>query len=399
LGLTTAVMSDKNIRYLYDIAVARTTVLNVNSGNRVKTRAGWKLLIFASGMTGSIAYAYCNYTGRTPLLNETYCDALGSARLRRSSNEHNGSTSMDLKMERYIRDLQSNIVREVEALDGKKFLVDNWTRKEGGGGTSCILQDGNVFEKAGVNISVVHGTLPTAAVMQMKSRHKELDASKPQNFFAAGISIVMHPHNPMVPTVHMNYRYFELRDEETGGARLWWFGGGSDLTPSYFFEEDAIHFHKTLKSACDKHDKEFYPRFKKWCDKYFYLQHRQEARGIGGIFFDDLNERPAEKLFDFIKDCGNSFLPSYVPLVKKRMNVKFTENEKRWQQLRRGRYVEFNLIWDRGTKFGLQTPGARIESILMSLPLTARWEYMHSPVVGSKEQVILDVLKKPRDWA
>jgi coproporphyrinogen III oxidase len=305
---------------------------------------------------------------------------------------------MGSKMETYIKDLQFRIVRAIEDLDGKKFLVDSWIREGGGGGTSCVLQNGNVFEKAGVNISVVYGTLPTAAVMQMKSRHKELDESKPQNFFAAGISIVMHPHNPMCSTVHMNYRYFEVRDEATGKPKLWWFGGGSDLTPSYLFEEDATHFHKTLKLACDKHEKDFYPRFKKWCDKYFYLLHRQEARGIGGIFFDDLDDRPAEKLFEFIKDCGNSFLPSYLPLVKKRMNAKFTENEKRWQQLRRGRYVEFNLIWDRGTKFGLQTPGSRIESILMSLPLTARWEYMHSPAIGTKEQKLLDVLQHPRDW-
>jgi len=280
----------------------------------------------------------------------------------------------------------------------KKFKIDRWERDQGGEGISCILQDGNVFEKAGVNISIVYGKLPEAAVQQMKSRNKEIDPSKgPYPFFVAGISIVMHPHNPYAPTVHLNYRYFEIKNEDES-PKLWWFGGGSDLTPSYLFEEDAVHFHKTLKDACDKHDGAFYPEFKKWCDKYFYLPHRGEARGVGGIFFDDIDRKPAEDIFAFVKQCGDAFLPSYVPIIKRRMNMKFGKKEKHWQQLRRGRYVEFNLIWDRGTKFGLQTPGARIESIFMSLPLTARWEYMHVPEKNSREEKVMDVLKNPRDW-
>lgn len=198
--------------------------------------------------------------------------------------------------------------------------------------------------------------------------------------------------------VHLNYRYFEVVDQNTGEVSAWWFGGGSDLTPSYLVEEDAKHFHQTLKDACDKHDASYYPKYKKWCDDYFWISHRGEARGIGGIFFDDLESRDSESIFSFVQDCGKSFLPSYVPILKQRMNESFTEEQKLWQQLRRGRYVEFNLVHDRGTKFGLATPGARIESILISLPLTARWEYMHSPEKGTQEDKMLQVLKKPRDW-
>ncbi|RHZ72152.1 hypothetical protein Glove_245g2 [Diversispora epigaea] len=306
------------------------------------------------------------------------------------------TTPLRIRMERFIKNLQESIVKEIETIDGKKFLIDKWERTQGGGGISCILQNGNVFEKAGVNISVVHGDLPEPALQQMKSRQKDIDSSKgPFPFYALGISIVMHPHNPHAPTIHLNYRYFEV---DTGSSKLWWFGGGSDLTPSYLYEEDAIHFHKTLKDACDKHDPTYYPKFKKWCDDYFFLKHRDETRGVGGIFFDDLDDKSEEEIFAFVKQCGLSFLPSYIPLIKRRMNTKFTENEKSWQQLRRGRYVEFNLIWDRGTKFGLQTPGARIESIFMSLPLTARWEYKHNPIENSREDELLKILKHPRDW-
>ncbi|CAG8495084.1 4848_t:CDS:2 [Diversispora eburnea] len=306
------------------------------------------------------------------------------------------TTPLRIRMEQFIRNLQESIVREIETIDGKKFLIDRWERTQGGGGVSCILQNGNVFEKAGVNVSIVHGDLPEPALQQMKSRQKDIDPSKgPFPFFALGISIVMHPHNPHVPTIHLNYRYFEI---DSGSSKIWWFGGGSDLTPSYLYEEDAIHFHETLKDACDKHDLTYYPKFKKWCDDYFFLKHREESRGVGGIFFDDLDDKSEEEIFAFVKQCGLSFLPSYTPLIKRRMNAKFTENEKMWQQLRRGRYVEFNLIWDRGTKFGLQTPGARIESIFMSLPLTARWEYQHKPIENSREDELLKVLKHPRDW-
>lgn len=306
--------------------------------------------------------------------------------------------SMRLRMEEYIKNLQKQIVAEIEKMDDGKFNRDSWERKEGGDGISCVLQDSTVFEKAGVNVSVVYGKLPQAAIEQMRNdRGKDLAVDGPSPFFAAGISIVMHPRNPNAPTVHMNYRYFEVENED-GSPKMAWFGGGSDLTPSYLFDEDAIHFHKTLKAACDKHDKNYYPKFKKWCDDYFFIKHRHESRGVGGIFFDDLDDRSPEAIFSFIKEMGNAFLPSYIPIIKRRKDMPFTEEMKRWQELRRGRYVEFNLIWDRGTKFGLQTPGSRIESILMSLPLKARWEYMQEPVSGSREENLLKVLKAPREW-
>lgn len=326
-------------------------------------------------------------------------------------------------------------------IDGTKFHEDRWDRPEGGGGRSRVLQDGNVFEKAGVNVSIVHGVLTPAAVNMMKSRGKTLHGTNIP-FYACGISLVIHPKNPFAPTAHANYRYFEVQDTdpETGKPRSqWWYGGGSDLTPAYLFEEDAVAFHSTVKKACDKHDASYYPRFKRWCDEYFDNTHRGERRGVGGIFFDDFAEgvlpleavaaphkgtgsakavakaavssssaAPAaevakirandDKAFEFMRSVSESFVPSYAPLVIKRKDTPFTEEHKRWQQLRRGRYVEFNLVHDRGTKFGLYTPGSRIESILVSLPLTARWEYMHEPTPGSEEAKILDVLRHPRDW-
>ncbi|XP_002730678.1 oxygen-dependent coproporphyrinogen-III oxidase-like [Saccoglossus kowalevskii] len=303
---------------------------------------------------------------------------------------------MKKRMELYILQLQADICRRFENLEqSKKFQVERWERKEGGGGISCILQDGSVFEKAGVNISVVTGELPPEAVKQMKSRGKNIGEGK-LPFFAAGISSVIHPRNPMVPTVHFNYRYFEI--DEGNGKTTWWFGGGTDLTPYYLDKEDVVHFHKTLKEACDKHDKKHYIDFKKWCDDYFFVTHRGERRGVGGIFFDDLDKPSQEDCFKFIQSCGNAIMPSYEPIVEKHKNENFGYKERRWQLLRRGRYVEFNLVYDRGTKFGLYTPGARIESILMSLPLTARWEYMHTPKEGSKEMELMDVLKNPKDW-
>lgn len=340
----------------------------------------------------------------------------------------NKNSPMRLRMEALIQEHQNRIVFALEQIDGKKFNRDSWNRKEGGGGISCVLQEGNVFEKAGVNTSIVYGTLSRPAIEKMRADHKSFVGADVEklNFFAAGISLVLHPHNPMAPTVHLNYRYFETSDPRdpvnaTGTAKQnWWFGGGTDLTPSYLFEEDAKHFHKTIKAACDKHDKEFYPKFKKWCDVYFRIPHRDESRGIGGIFFDDLAEdsapaakNPQEELFFFCKDGLESFLPSYLPIIKRRKDMPFTPEQKQWQQLRRGRYVEFNLVHDRGTSFGLRTPGARIESILMSLPLTARWEYMHpisgtgaEPIVdeeqlngtAQKELELMEVLKTPREW-
>jgi coproporphyrinogen III oxidase len=345
---------------------------------------------------------------------------------RTKINKH---SPMRLRMEELILEHQKRIVFALENVDGKKFRKDVWTRPNGGGGTSCVLQDGNVFEKAGVNTSIVYGTLPRPAIEKMRADHKSFVDSDVEtlNFFAAGISLVLHPHNPMAPTVHLNYRYFETSDPRdpvnaTGNAEHnWWFGGGTDLTPTYLFEEDAKHFHRTVKAACDKHDTEYYPRFKKWCDNYFRIPHRNESRGVGGIFFDDLDastraaaKNPQDELFKFITTALESFLPSYLPILKRRKDMPYLPEHKEWQQIRRGRYVEFNLVNDRGTSFGLRTPGARVESILMSLPLTARWEYMH-PLCGTgideskaklpadgkwaKEKELLEVLRQPKEWA
>uniref|UniRef100_A0A4P6DAT9 coproporphyrinogen oxidase n=3 Tax=Rhodnius TaxID=13248 RepID=A0A4P6DAT9_RHOPR len=305
---------------------------------------------------------------------------------------------MKTKMEILIMKIQHDFCRALEAEEepDTKFVVDRWKRKEGGGGITCVLQDGMVLEKAGVNISVVTGNLPPGAVQQMKSRGKDFGGEGELPFFAAGISAVIHPRNPMVPTIHFNYRYFEVTDAK--GNKQWWFGGGTDLTPYYLNQEDACHFHQTLKNACDKNDPTYYPKFKKWCDDYFTITHRGESRGIGGIFFDDLDSPTKEDAFKFVSSCAHSVIPSYIPLVKKHKNDAYGYFEREWQLLRRGRYVEFNLIYDRGTKFGLYTPGARYESILMSLPLSAKWLYMHTPEKGSKEAELMDVLKNPRDW-
>ncbi len=292
-----------------------------------------------------------------------------------------------------VHAIQDEICEALRSIDGVDYRQDEWTREEGGGGRSRVFSGGNVFEKAGVNVSVVHGTLSPQAAQTMGGGH-ELQG-KDLDFFATGISLVLHPHNPMAPTVHANYRYFERGEGKKEGS--WWFGGGADLTPSYLFEEDAKHFHQVLKNACDNHKVADYPAYKKWCDDYFHIKHRGERRGLGGIFFDDLNSASKEECFQFVSECAQSFLPSYLPLLEKRMNLPFTDEQKQWQQLRRGRYVEFNLVYDRGTKFGLTTNG-RIESILMSLPLTSRWEYCHEVAQGSQEDRLLQVLKKPRDW-
>ncbi|KAJ4178552.1 Coproporphyrinogen-III oxidase [Fusarium falciforme] len=304
-------------------------------------------------------------------------------------------------MERFIREQQALIVAELERVDGKNFRKDEWERPNGGGGTTCLLQEGNVFEKAGVGVSVVYGTLAKPPIATIRANHKSLDPDVGSlEFFVAGLSVVLHPYNPMAPTVHLNYRYFETANPD-GTCQAWWFGGGSDLTPSYLFDEDAIHFHKTLKTACDAHNKDYYPRFKKWCDEYFYNKHRGEGRGIGGIFFDDLDESESnqENTFAFIQDCLKSFLPSYIPIIEKRKDMPFNKKEKEWHQIRRGKYVEFNLVHDRGTAFGLNTPGSRVESILMSLPLTASWMYMYEPEPKSREQRLVEVLKNPQEWA
>ncbi|KAF9917738.1 Coproporphyrinogen-III oxidase [Linnemannia zychae] len=306
---------------------------------------------------------------------------------------------MRLRMEAFNKKLQAEIAARLEKLDGEgKFKVDQWNRAEGGDGISMVLQDGKVFEKAGVGVSVVYGMLPPAAVAQMRAQHPNIAVTnEPMPFFATGISCVIHPHNPNAPTVHFNYRYFELGAKDGGEPVSWWFGGGCDLTPSILYEEDAVHFHRVIKEACDKHDPRYYRDFKKWCDEYFYIPHRGERRGIGGIFFDDLDDKNPNELFAFIQSCGNSFLNQYIPIMERRKDMPFSAEDKNWQQIRRGRYVEFNLVYDRGTKFGLLTPGARIESILMSLPLTARWEYMQQPDLKAYGR-LMDVLRVPREW-
>lgn len=291
-----------------------------------------------------------------------------------------------------VRNLQSSICEGLENFEPEaRFIEDTWERPGGGGGWSRVLSGGSTFEKAGVNVSKVFGELPEV-----------LRDSVPEDatsFFATGVSLVIHPVNPMVPTTHANYRYFEVTND-AGEVVDQWFGGGADLTPYYFFENDARHFHLALKEACDKHDDEFYPSYKVWCDKYFYNSHRKEHRGIGGIFFDHLrpnDKLSVEALMEFMLDAGNSFLNAYVPIVARRINLPYTPEQKEWQEIRRGRYVEFNLIHDRGTLFGLKT-GGRIESILMSLPPTVRWEYNHHPEEGTAEAELVEVLKHPKNW-
>ncbi|WP_299777457.1 oxygen-dependent coproporphyrinogen oxidase [uncultured Formosa sp.] len=296
------------------------------------------------------------------------------------------------KFYKYIQELQDTITTALEIVDGKaKFQEDIWKRPEGGGGRTRVIENGNVFEKGGVNISGVHGKLPES----MQNYFGVKDA----NFFACGLSLVLHPKNPMVPTVHANLRYFEMYDKEDNIVDQW-FGGGQDLTPYYLFNEDAVHFHNTCKTACDKHNAEFYKTYKKKCDTYFWNTHRNEARGIGGLFFDyckDIENMNMENWYNFTTEVGNSFLESYVPIVEKRKDLTFTEDQKNWQEIRRGRYVEFNLVHDKGTLFGLKTNG-RIESILMSLPPHVQWVYNHTPEEGSEEDRLIKVLQNPIDW-
>ncbi len=279
------------------------------------------------------------------------------------------------------RELQDTITEELERLDGSRFEEDLWDRSGGGGGRTRVLTGGGLFERAGVNYSSVHGELSDEFAPQLAGSGKE--------FFATGISLVLHPSNPQVPTVHANFRYIERGD-------AWWFGGGADLTPYVFYEEDPCHFHSTWKQVCDRHDPEHYPRFKKWCDEYFFLPHRGESRGVGGIFFDNLTG-DRDRLFEFWSDAGSAFLDSYVPIVERRRHLEHNESQRRYQLLRRGRYVEFNLMYDRGTIFGLKTRG-RIESILMSLPPLVAWEYDVKWPPASAEAELEAVLREPRDW-
>lgn len=304
------------------------------------------------------------------------------------------STSMNIKEQftEYIHSLQDTICAGLEAVDGKaKFVEDKWERPEGGGGKTRVISGGNVFEKGGVNTSVVHGVLPKAM--------QDAFGVGESNFFACGLSLVIHPLNPHVPTVHANWRYFELYNKD--GDRIdGWFGGGSDLTPYYMYEEDARHFHGVLKGAITPFGENLYSDYKKHCDAYFTNKHRgDEMRGIGGVFYDYLrptDEADTERLFAFQQANGNAFLPAYLPIAERRKDIPYTEREVEWQEIRRGRYVEFNLVHDRGTLFGLKTNG-RTESILMSLPPRARWYYNYQPEPGSKEAEMMQYYR-PKDW-
>lgn len=315
------------------------------------------------------------------------------------------------RVSEFLKTLQDEICQGLEQLDGTgTFQEDSWVRDEGGGGRSRVMKNGAIFEQGGVNFSEVWGKdLPPSILVQRPE-------AAGHGFYATGTSMVLHPHSPYIPTVHLNYRYFEA-------GPVWWFGGGIDLTPYYPFVEDVQHFHQTLKEACDRHHPEYYPTFKQWCDEYFYIKHRQETRGVGGIFFDyqdgygklyhgpqpegaaathsdtvgELEPRSWEQLFDFVQSCGRAFLPAYVPIAERRHNTEWSDRERQFQLYRRGRYVEFNLVYDRGTIFGLQTNG-RIESILMSLPPMVRWEYSYQPEPGSREAQLYDIFLKPQDW-
>lgn len=315
------------------------------------------------------------------------------------------------KVSHFMKSIQDEICQGLEELDGgAKFQEDSWERPEGGGGRTRVMRNGNVFEQGGVNFSEVWGTQLPPSILNNRPE------AAGHGFYATGTSMVLHPKNPYIPTVHLNYRYFEA-------GPVWWFGGGADLTPYYPFAEDAAHFHQTLKEACDRHDPNYYKVFKPWCDEYFFLKHRQEMRGIGGIFFDYQDgqkelyqgsdaDGPAGKisreigvtgskdwqaLFNFIQDSGKAFLPAYSPIVNKRRSMEYGDREKQFHLYRRGRYVEFNLVYDRGTIFGLQTNG-RTESILMSLPPLVRWEYSYQPEAGTPEAELTERFLKPQDW-
>jgi len=294
-------------------------------------------------------------------------------------------------VKQYLLGLQDRICNELEQEDGSgQFLEDSWLRDEGGGGRSRVLNNGNVFEQGGVNFSHVMGeSMPASAT----AHRPELAGRR---FEAMGVSLVMHPNNPYAPTSHANIRFFIAGKD--GEDPIWWFGGGFDLTPYYGFKEDAIHWHQTARKACASFGNEVYPKYKKWCDEYFFLKHRNEPRGIGGLFFDDLNDGGFEQCFAFMRSIGDHFLEAYRPIIARRKDTPFDDKERQFQLYRRGRYVEFNLVYDRGTLFGLQT-GGRTESILMSLPPLVRWQYNFQPEAGTPEAELYETFLKPQDWA
>ena len=290
----------------------------------------------------------------------------------------------------YLLNLQKKITENIENIDDQaKFSSDKWERDEGGGGESKILRNGKIFEQAGVNFSHVRGkNLPPSAI---KTRPDLVD----KEYEATGLSLVIHPQNPFVPTTHANLRFFSAQDRNS--EPVWWFGGGFDLTPYYPFHDDVVFWHNNAYEACKGFGDSYYPKFKTWCDEYFFLKHRNETRGVGGLFFDDFNELGFDRSLEFVQSVGDQFLNAYIPIVKKRMNHPFSQEQREFQLYRRGRYVEFNLLFDRGTLFGLQS-GGRTESILMSLPPQVRWEYNWSPEENSLEKDLYDNYLKPRDW-
>ena len=295
------------------------------------------------------------------------------------------------QVKKYLVQLQESICSDLESLDGRAiFEIDRWTKEDGSGsGITSVICDGNIFEKGGVNFSIVQGNkMPKSA----SALRPELEGRK---YTALGVSLVMHPENPYIPTVHANVRFFVA--EESGKEPIWWFGGGFDLTPFYGFDEDAVHWHTTAKKACLPFGEKVYSKYKKWCDDYFYLEHRDEQRGIGGLFFDDLNEGGFDRCFEFMKSVGNHFTEAYLPIVIKRKDTPYGEKERNFQLYRRGRYVEFNLIYDRGTLFGLQS-GGRTESILMSMPPEVKWSYQFQVEKDSEEEKLYNHYLKPKEW-
>ncbi len=302
------------------------------------------------------------------------------------------------QMSAFVHTLQDDICTALESVESITFREDLWERPGGGGGRTRVIENGSVFEKGGVNISEVEGPIKGEEValfkMLLSQQNISVDSLENASFYATGLSLVIHPNNPFIPTTHANYRYIEIRTPE---KTVWWFGGGADLTPYYLDTDDATHFHKTHKTVCDSHDSSYYPKFKEKCDTYFFIKHREETRGIGGVFFDYLHHTSQNEIFDFIKDCGRSFIPAYLPIVKKHIDTPFTPEHKYWQEIRRGRYAEFNLVYDRGTLFGLKTNG-RVESIMMSLPPVTRWDYCFDIIENSPEAELVSVLRASRDW-
>lgn len=316
--------------------------------------------------------------------------SLNPAQTADHSNTDNSASLSAAAVEQYLQNLQQQLLAEVLALDPElEQQGDQWQREEGGGGRSAAFANGKIFEKGGINFSHVMGQqLPPSAT-----------ASRPElvgrRFRAMGVSVVLHPHNPHAPTSHCNVRFFIA--EKDGEAPVWWFGGGYDLTPYYGYQEDCQHWHATARNACAEYGEHVYPALKQRCDEYFYLKHRNEARGIGGLFFDDLNQPDFNRCFEFMQSIGNSYFPAYLPIIERRHTMAFNEQQRQWQNIRRGRYVEFNLVWDRGTLFGLQS-GGRTESILMSLPPQVHWQYQHEPQPGSEEAKLLSHYLPAKDW-